>query len=63
MTWKTVLFVTAPRDGDEDLKAAIALCNSCGDHLSVLVLAIAAPPPIGECAAVVSDAWERRASA
>lgn len=57
MTWKTVLFVTGPREGDEDLKAAIALCDSCGAHLSVLLLAIAAPPPIGEYAAVVSEAW------
>lgn len=43
-TWKTVLFVTAPRDSDEDLKAAIALCIACGAHLSVLLLIIAAHP-------------------
>lgn len=57
MNWKTVLFVTAPGEGDADLKTAIALCDSSGAHLSVLVIAIAAPPPIGEYAAVVSEAW------
>lgn len=57
MSWKTVLYVTAPGEGDADLKTAIALCNSIGAHLSVLVMATAAPPPIGEYAAVVSEAW------
>ena len=63
MAFKTVLAVTGPDLGDGDLKLAVALCEEIGAHLAVLVVALAAPPPIGEYAAVVSDAWlqERQA--
>lgn len=62
MTFKTVLAVTGADLGTDDLKQAIALCEEVGAHLSVLAVSFAAPPPIGEYAAVVSDAWmqERR---
>ena len=45
-----------------DLKLAADLCNEIGAHLAVLIVAVAAPPPVGEYAAVVSGAWldERR---
>lgn len=63
MAFKTLLAVTGPDLGDGDLKLAIALCEEIEAHLAVLVVALAAPPPIGEYAAVVSDAWlqERQA--
>lgn len=63
MTFKTVLTVTGPNLGNGDLKLAAALCEEIGAHLAVLAVALAAPPPIGEYAAVMSDAWlqERQA--
>ncbi len=62
MTFKTVLAVTGADLATEDLKQAVALCEEVGAHLAVLAVALAAPPPIGEYAAVVSDVWlqERR---
>lgn len=57
MTGNIVLFVTGPNDSDRDLRAAISMCAACDAHLSVLIVAIAAPPPIGDYAAAVSDAW------
>lgn len=60
---KTILTVTSPDLGDADLKLAAALCEEIEAHLAVLVLNMAAPPPIGGYAAIVSDAWlqERQA--
>lgn len=62
MTFKTILAVTGPDLDTRDLKQAVALCEEVGAHLAVLAVALAAPPPIGEYAAVVSDMWlqERR---
>lgn len=57
MPFKTILSVTTPNLGDGDLQVAISLCQSTGAHLSVLVLQMAAPPPVGEYGAIVSDAW------
>lgn len=59
MTFKTILNVTGPGLGDNDLKLAASLCESTDAHLSVLVVQIAAPPPVGEFAATVSDVWLR----
>ncbi|TSE12010.1 universal stress protein [Mesorhizobium intechi] len=63
MTFKTLLTVTGPNQGEGDLKLAADLCEQIDAHLSVLVLEIAAPPSGGEYAAVVSPAWlaERQA--
>ena len=63
MRFKTVLTVTGPTLGNSDLKLAAALCEEIGAHLAVLAVVLAAPPPIGEYAAVMSDAWlqERQA--
>lgn len=63
MAFKTVLTVSSPDCGDGDLKLAAALCEEVEAHLAVLVMALAAPPPIGEYAAMVSDDWlqERQA--
>ncbi len=62
MAFKTVLSVIGVDQSDRDLLLAIELCRKTDAHLSVLDLAIASPPPIGEYAAVISEAWieERR---
>lgn len=57
MAFRTILAVAGLESGNRDLEIAAALCEEAGAHLSVLVTAIAAPPPIGEYAAVVSQAW------
>ncbi len=57
MDFKTILTVTGIGEDDRDIEIAAALCEEIDAHLSVLVLALAAPPPIGEYAAIVSDAW------
>jgi len=57
MAFKTILAVTGVDHGDGDLKVAAGLCAEIEAHLSVLVVALAAPPPIGEYAAMVSDGW------
>ncbi|RUZ51809.1 universal stress protein, partial [Mesorhizobium sp. M7A.F.Ca.US.003.02.2.1] len=63
MSFKTLLTVTGPNQGDGDLKLAASLCEQIAAHLSVLVLELAAPPSGGEYAAIVSPAWleERQA--
>ncbi|MGB3391746.1 MAG: universal stress protein [Pseudaminobacter sp.] len=57
MPFKTMLGIIGADHSDADAKSAIKLCRDAGAHLSVLVLGVAAPPPAGEYAAVVSDAW------
>jgi nucleotide-binding universal stress UspA family protein len=57
MCFKTILVVAGVEPGDGDIELAAGLCEEVGAHLSVLAAAIAAPPPIGEYAAVVSQAW------
>jgi nucleotide-binding universal stress UspA family protein len=57
MAIKTLLAVTGPGLGKGDLRIAAYLCEQVDAHLSVLVVALAAPPPIGEYAATVSDIW------
>lgn len=57
MPFKTILSVTGPGLFDRDLKLAESLCENVGAHLSVLVVKMAAPPPVGELAAVASEAW------
>ncbi len=62
MTFKTLLAVTGTDKGMADVDMAIQLAEEIGAHLSVLVVGFAAPPPIGEYAAIISDAWmEERA--
>ena len=56
MSYKTILTVTGPGFGDGDLKLAAGLCEQVNAHLSVLVIALAAPPPIGSAGAL-SVAW------
>jgi nucleotide-binding universal stress UspA family protein len=56
MSYKTILTVTGPGFGDGDLKLTAGLCEEVKAHLSVLVIALAAPPPIGT-AGNLSVAW------
>lgn len=57
MAYKTILTITGTSGGDRDIKLAAKLSEEIGAHLSVLVVALAAPPPIGDYAAPMSDAW------
>ena len=64
MSFKTILTVTEPGKSDGDLQLAAGLCEEVGAHLAVLVVMLAAPPPVGEfVAATVSEDWlkERQA--
>jgi nucleotide-binding universal stress UspA family protein len=63
MSYRTVLVVTGVGEVDGDVRLAAGLAEEIGAHLSVFVVSLAAPPPIGAYAAVVSDAWlgERKA--
>ncbi|WP_159593955.1 universal stress protein [Chelativorans xinjiangense] len=63
MPFRTVLAVAGLAYDESALQKAVMLCEQAHAHLSVLVVALAAPPPVGEYAATVSDAWmqERQA--
>ena len=45
MAFRTILTITGPDMGDDDLKLAADLCDEIGAHLAVLAVVIAAPPP------------------
>ena len=63
MAYRTVLTITQTDLGKSDVELAATLCEEIDAHLSVLVVETAAPPPVGEYATIVSDAWieERQA--
>ena len=63
MTFRTLLTVTGPNQGEGDLKLAADLCEQIGAHLSVLVLEIAAPPSGGEYAAGQIDTLQKHLEA
>ncbi|WP_366664498.1 hypothetical protein [Mesorhizobium sp.] len=46
MSFKTVLTITGPGMGDGDLQIAARLCEEVDAHLAVLVVVLAAPPPL-----------------
>lgn len=56
MAYKTVLSVVGMEQGDGDVRWAARLCEQSNGHLSVLVMALATPPPMGDAVAV-ADAW------
>ncbi|CCE97258.1 universal stress protein [Sinorhizobium fredii] len=56
MTYKTILLVIDANQHENDLAAAADLCAAANAHLSVLLVKLAAPPPLGEYAAM-SVAW------
>jgi nucleotide-binding universal stress UspA family protein len=57
MAFKTILTVTGLEEGDGDVKLAARLCEEAGAHLSILAVAFAAPPPVGDYAVMTSDVW------
>ncbi len=57
MPFRTLVTVTSPELGNGDLALAAGMCERHDLHLSVMVVQMAAPPPVGEFAAMVSDAW------
>ena len=56
MPLKSILCVIGVNQSDRDIQEAIHLCAEIDAHLSVLVVALAAPPPIG-APVVVADGW------
>jgi nucleotide-binding universal stress UspA family protein len=57
MRYKTILAVLGTNQFQEDLKSAIVLGQAVDAHLSAVVIAMAAPPPIGAYAETISAAW------
>ena len=57
MSIAAILSVVRSDHGDRDVNTAIDLSRSSGAHLSILLLGMAAAPPIGEFAENVSMAW------
>jgi nucleotide-binding universal stress UspA family protein len=57
MSFRTILTVTTPHRGNEDLEIVRTLAEGTGAHLSILVMALAAPPPVGEFGIVAPDVW------
>ncbi|CDZ62057.1 universal stress protein [Neorhizobium galegae] len=63
MPFTTVLCVTGSDAGDADLDAAVQFARSASAHLSVLLISIALPPPVGVQAESVSRAWQKEREA
>lgn len=63
MTLKTLLSVVGVDQSDADIETALALAADGNAHLSVFVVSVAAAPPVGEYAAMISEPWmeERKA--
>lgn len=57
MDIRTLLTVTGPKHGNDDLALVADLASGIGAHLSVFVVALAAPPPAGEFGMVAPEAW------
>lgn len=62
VVYKTVLNVSGIDQGDRDLELAAELCGQIDAHLSILVLAFSAPPPIGAVSAA-GDVWVQQRQA
>lgn len=57
MTYKTILAVVGVDHSADDLRAAARVCASANAHLSLLIVKLAASPPIGDFAAAISIDW------
>ncbi|WP_434734286.1 universal stress protein (plasmid) [Rhizobium sp. YTUHZ044] len=57
MPYKTILVVLGVNDFQDDIKDAIVSGQAIGAHLSVVVAAMAAPPPFGASAEEISAVW------
>ena len=62
MAYKTILSVTGVDQSDRDLELAAELCGQVDAQLSALVVAIAAPPPMGD-AVLMADVWAKERQA
>jgi nucleotide-binding universal stress UspA family protein len=61
MTYKTILLIVGANDQEKDLAAAADLSATAGAHLSVLVVQLAAPPAVGDYAALSVALLDERA--
>ena len=57
MTYKTILAVVGVDHSADDLRAAARVCASANAHLALLVVKLAAAPPIGDFASAISIDW------
>jgi hypothetical protein len=57
MSFKVILAATGVHHSDADIDAAIELARAADAHLSVCVVALGSPPPIGEYTMVLADVW------
>ncbi|MGE0500551.1 MAG: universal stress protein [Rhizobiaceae bacterium] len=57
MSFKVILAATGLEHSGSDIDAAIELARAANAHLSVCVVALGSPPPIGEYTMVLADAW------
>ncbi len=57
MPFKTILSIVGVNQDDSDLNAAVEICRTADAHLSVLVVGLASPPPVGGYGEIVSAAW------
>lgn len=57
MPFRTVLTIAGIGPADRDMRIAMDLCEEIDAHLSVLLIAMAATPPMGEYAISLSQAW------
>ncbi|MCY1487869.1 Universal stress protein family protein [compost metagenome] len=57
MTYKTILAVVGVDHSVEHLRSAAQVCASANAHLSLLIVKLAASPPIGDYAAAISIDW------
>ncbi|MBX5031232.1 universal stress protein [Rhizobium lentis] len=57
LPYKTILVVLGVNDFKDDIKNAVASGQAIDAHLSVVVVAMAAPPPFGASAEEISAVW------
>jgi nucleotide-binding universal stress UspA family protein len=57
MNFKTLLSVIDVKQNNDDVKAAIELCSEINAQLSVMVVAIATLPPLGDYPVGTTEAW------
>jgi nucleotide-binding universal stress UspA family protein len=63
MSFKSILCVIGVKQSDRDIQDAVKLCTEINAHLSILIVALAAPPPMGKHATALSGSWlEERAA-
>jgi nucleotide-binding universal stress UspA family protein len=57
MAFRTVLIAVGTAGSDQEIERAIAIAETLGAHLNVLVLGIAPPPPSSPYGIVSNDIW------